>query len=147
MLTLFSFNAPLLSAEPLASDHGPDFLGMVLRVVLFLLFLLVFVFICGYAWRTLPGLRAILPLPQKRVTEQLTLNLTPLSGQEPVEVYTYSSEEPAGAGFTSPSEFADPLAEAIADGRPGRVIQAASDLDGSFAPPILFLRHEDNPSN
>jgi hypothetical protein len=147
MYTLFSLNAPLLSAEPLASDHGPDFLGMLLRIVLFLLFLLVFVFACGYAWRTFPALRAILPLPEKRVTEQLTLNLPPLPDDEQVEVYSYSSLEPDGEGFRPSSNAADPLAEAIADGRPGAVIQAASDPDGSFAPPILFVRREDSSPN
>jgi hypothetical protein len=38
---------------------------MVNRIVLFILSLLVFCFVCGFAWRTIPALRRILPTDRK----------------------------------------------------------------------------------
>jgi hypothetical protein len=38
---------------------------MVNRIVLFILGLLVFCFVCGFAWRTIPALRRILPTGEK----------------------------------------------------------------------------------
>jgi hypothetical protein len=96
MLTLLTFNGLLLAGETLDSDRGPDFAGMLLRIGLFLLFLLVFVFACGYAWRTIPALKAILPPPQKRVTEPYTLNFKPLTEEEGAEVISSSSAEQTG---------------------------------------------------
>lgn len=148
MLTLFGILTPLLSAEPLASDHGSDFGVMLLRIGLFLIFLLVFVFACGYAWRTLPALRAILPLPEKRVTEQVKLNLPPLAGSDQIlDVYSYTSENTASNGFAPSNEVSDPLAQAVVNGQPGSVIKAASDLDGPLPDTILIVQRRDNPQN
>ncbi|HEX2909328.1 MAG TPA: hypothetical protein VH186_00875 [Chloroflexia bacterium] len=65
MLQSALMHSLILSAEPLPSDSSVDFWSMLFRILLSLGILLVFVFACGLAWRTLPGLRAILPKPQR----------------------------------------------------------------------------------
>ncbi len=153
MITLYRLAAPILAGEPLSSDKGPELLGMLVRIGIFLIFLLVFVFVCGYAWRTLPGLRAILPNVEKRVSEPITLNLPDSDEDLPspspsVESYSsISTTEPVKMVPPQPEFEKDKLASAIVDGRPGAVIQAASDLQGLPASPIVIVRREDFPQN
>lgn len=145
MLQALAFNSLLVSGDPIRSDPGPEFFGMLLRIFLFLLFLLTFCFACGYAWRTLPALRAILPLPQKRVTEPITLaHDDNFYDHTPPKVESYSSEDDT-PNITVLSEQPDPLAAALADGRPGSVVKAASDLDGPApSQPVTVLRRFTN---
>lgn len=124
----------LFSGEPLASNPNGEFFAMLLRITLFLVFLLVFVFVCGYAWRTLPGLKALIPPPQPQPKEEPGLTLV-----EQDEIVSVSPLRPR-PGSKLDLEV-DPLVAAIADGRPGSVVQVASDL-GSPAPssPIVIVR-------
>ncbi len=144
---MFTLYSPMLAAEPLASNSGSDFSAMLVRILFFLLFLLVFVFVCGYAWRTLPGLRAILPRVEKRVRDPITLSLADEPEQESTTTTNYISESENKLGLPEVEVLTrqkDPIASAVADGRPGSVVQVASDLDSPSAPPILFVRRIDN---
>lgn len=142
------FFGPLLAGEPLPSDLNSEFWAMVLRITLFLGFLLVFVFVCGWAWRTLPGLKAILPEPpQKRLNykEQITL-------AEPLlELEETDETQPLITRLTkdNPPDYPDyhtTLEAALADGRPGSVVQAASEPGSQVQPPIIILHRADEPS-
>ncbi len=118
---------------------------MMLRIGLFMLFLLVFVFVCAYAWKILPGLRALIPGPKPAEEEvpaprllsfSKPIVLTPVEKQ--VEAKTEVEIKLTGL------KQSDPLKEAIADGRPGSVVRAASDLPESQShSPIIILKRED----
>lgn len=102
---------------------------MMVRIGLFMLLLLVFMLVAGYAWRVVPGLRKVLPPYQPPAEEEkpepriISFNKTiPLTPVTPVET--------------------DPLADALADGRPGSVIKAAH---GEAEQPriIKFVREDE----
>lgn len=132
-----------LASGNTARNNG--FGEMVLRIGLFMLFLLIFVFVCAYAWRTIPALRALLPRPKPQ-DEQTPPVPRVLTYLQPVKSDSVADapEENEVVKLSRPSVYRDPLAEAIADGRPGSVVHAASDLDGLPTPPaIIILKRED----
>jgi hypothetical protein len=145
---LFATGGP---GGPLDSGDSPRNSGlgeMTLRIGLFMLGLLIFVFLCAYAWKTVPALRRILPAPKPEETK--------LEPAEP-RLIIYTPKSSTSSPVTPPSVKKvtqdtkissllsdDPIGDAIADGRPGSVVRAASDLEGVETPaPIVFIRRED----
>ncbi len=132
---------------PLPSHPDNEFWTMIIRVGLFMLFLLVFVFVCGYAWRTLPGLKALLPPAEKRVREELHLTFKPLPiepSEGALSYYTQRTSEQDRPGVVpGAAGSVDPLAVALADGRPGTVVQAAGEPGAKSFSPIIIVRREE----
>lgn len=168
----------ILFQTGMPSSNSAELGDLMLRAFIFLVILLIFVLLCGVAWRTIPALRAIARVqePEKRLA--------------PVRVASPTTQEPEDSAFdpeASPLTFARPVAltepeeksvaplqnkpnprplpaeflhdyeargeggavhndleAAIADGRPGTVIRAASDLNGVTSnSPIVIVRRED----
>jgi len=130
---------------------------MILRAGIFLAFALVFFFGCAWAWRTVPALRAILPSPrpsdaaaeaEKIVIDLYSATASSSPSKPQNRVVRLETEEEWDsqsnlAGSWSMSQD-DRIAEAIADGRPGSVVRAASALDEDLPPPaIIIFRRED----
>jgi hypothetical protein len=108
--------------------------AMVLRIGLFMIGFVVFFFICGYAWKTIPALRALLPGPKP---EDQALK------DEPRLVYRRPTPSPT----PEEAEFqpqTDAVARAIADGQPGSVVRAASLLDEDAASPSIIIIHRED---
>ncbi len=144
---MFSFYE--LAGVPIPSDNGSEFLSFLLRVVLFLLFLLAFVFTCGYAWRTLPGLKAILPNPpEKRLkaATQITLAEAELEEEDdeqdarPTLTPVKPSTPPISETVPVFNTYRDSLDAALTDNQAGAVVRAASEPGTQTPGPIIILR-------
>jgi hypothetical protein len=160
-IELFSI---VLAGEPLASSQEGN-TATVLRMMLFMLALVMFVLLAGLAWRTLPFLRKIIPTPQEvEERERLeaektaatarpkrTINLTQL---EPLQVTPTiaesTTESPADdTALGEAGAVVNNLEVALADARPGAVINAASDLSGvgTNSPIVIVNREDSSPQN
>lgn len=81
-----------LQSHSLPTDSGSELWAMIARITIFLLALLVFCFVCGYAWRTLPALRKILPPPQRVSPEEKRVTLV---AEEYADLDSEENEQPA----------------------------------------------------
>jgi hypothetical protein len=144
-----------------------------IRAILFLMVTLLFVTLCGLAWRYIPALRNLVNYqpkvapPASHVNEDdydkpLDLASAPVTFAKPVSLSQSDEGLVAPTDVKPnprplPSEFLqDYLARgeggavhndiqaAIADGRPGTVVRAASDLNGVASnSPIVIVHRED----
>lgn len=136
------FLGPIAGGVPLPTSSNDGTFGpMVVRIGLFLLFLLIFVFACGWAWRNVPALRRIIPPPVPPQPEETT--------EARLEVETLTTARTTVPQLvTQPPTLETPypmgLEAAIADGRPGSVVQAAGEPDSLPQPPIVIVRRLDD---
>ncbi len=123
------------SGVPLPAGNIPanEGLGsMTLRIGLFMLAILIFMFTCGYAWKTIPALKRLVPGPKPE--EETKANRPPLIYLRPVEKIVEKVAVRPG----------DALAQALSDGQPGSVVHAASNLeDGPSPSDIIIAKRED----
>lgn len=146
---------------------------LLIRGGIFLLLMLIFIFACGYAWRKIPALRALIPefkpghssLEARLQEREASQAAEPKAGNSALATAVappdLSKRPLTNAGLTltpvnRPKLEARPLDNeifssetrleaALADGTPGSLVSTASDLDGSIhhAPIVIVQRTDD----
>lgn len=170
----------VVPGDAISSDSSGGW-NLVVRGGVFIVILLIFVFVCGYAWRKIPALRALIPefrpghsslearIREKRQREaaelQTRLERVPKTPVAP-DAATPAQSSLLTSNLIALTPLAKPETEeeaalaqiygsdrrvetAIADGTPGAVVHAASDLAGSIhhAPIVIVKREDDDKPN